>query len=43
MKIDIERIQRYLGDIKANHHEIEEWLETENKIHNIRLLTDFLW
>jgi len=26
MKIDIERIQRYLGEIKACHHDIEELL-----------------
>jgi uncharacterized protein YutE (UPF0331/DUF86 family) len=26
MKIDIERIQRYLGEIKARYHEIEELL-----------------
>jgi len=26
MKIDIERIQRYLGEIKAHHNEIEELL-----------------
>jgi uncharacterized protein YutE (UPF0331/DUF86 family) len=26
MKIDIEKIQRYLGEIKARHHEIEELL-----------------
>lgn len=27
MKIDIEKIQRYLAEIKANHHEIEELLQ----------------
>jgi hypothetical protein len=27
MKIDIEKIQRYLAEIKANHHEIEELLK----------------
>lgn len=30
MKIDIERIQRYLGEIKACHHEIEELLLKNN-------------
>lgn len=27
MKIDIEKIQRYLGEIKARHNEIEELLQ----------------